>query len=153
MSDSGTVAPAVFRSTTVLVDQHRVRFPTRSAARSCFIVSYPTIGTAITHLFRSVANDAAEECLLEIRDDLARSDHHPPEGHHLVDVLRVQVPQRLHLPQVVRANLHPIPHIHMVWLVGEKTHECAFSAGPGDAHDIWRTGVERWVVAVGSLWE
>lgn len=43
----------------------------------------------LSHLFRSVANNAAEERLLQIRDDLAGADDHAAQSHHLVDVLRV----------------------------------------------------------------
>lgn len=64
-----------------------------------------TPGNASTYLLGSVAHDAAEEGLLEVRDDLARADHHPSERHHLVDVLRVEVSKRLHFPQVVRPHL------------------------------------------------
>lgn len=58
-----------------------------------------------SHLFRCVTDDAAKEGLLQIRDDLARADDHSPQGHHLVDMLRIQVPQRLHLTKVEGAHL------------------------------------------------
>lgn len=71
------------------------------SGRHCPTSSFP-------HLLGGVTHDAAEERLLEVRYDLAGADDHSSERHHLINVLRVEVPQRFHLPQVVRAHLFGI---------------------------------------------
>lgn len=62
-------------------------------------------GSYVAHLLGGVTHDAAEERLLEVWDDLAGTNHHSPDRNHLIDMLGIQAPQRLHLPQVVCTDL------------------------------------------------